>query len=71
MNAQPAEPVGRFVFLDARSRRLPCPLLNDKGVLVGAEDCLYLNVYTPEVGEQLTNTDPNHTQILREPKPEP
>ena len=27
--------------------------LSDEQVIIGTEDCLYLNVYTPEVGEPL------------------
>ncbi|KAK3927493.1 Venom carboxylesterase-6 [Frankliniella fusca] len=49
---QPPQPAPRFMYRDARSQRPPCPYLNDKGV-VGAEDCLYLSVFTPQVDEEL------------------
>ncbi|KAJ1530586.1 hypothetical protein ONE63_005468 [Megalurothrips usitatus] len=50
---QPALPGGRFMFLDARSQRLPCPYINGRGLVIGSEDCLYLSVYTPQVDEDL------------------
>ncbi|KAE8750497.1 Carboxyl/Cholinesterase 17, partial [Frankliniella occidentalis] len=50
---QPPQPAPRLVYLDARGQRHPCPYLNDKGVLIGSEDCLYLSVFTPQVDDEL------------------
>lgn len=34
---------------DAWTYKQPCPQWDRRGVDVGSEDCLYLNVYTPKI----------------------
>ncbi|KAK0180119.1 hypothetical protein PV327_005793 [Microctonus hyperodae] len=46
-NPLPASPwKGTFI---ADKIALPCPQINDDGEILGVEDCLFLNVYTPRI----------------------
>lgn len=58
-------PIGNDRFRRPRYKRLegdvnatkygqPCPQPDSEGYIVGAEDCLWLNVYTPQMPDETT-----------------